>query len=63
MVLFVVLAVCRNGSYVFKEHYVYFYKPTEPAIHQQECVKDEQPLICILLASGSSPTGCVFYFS
>ena len=31
----------RNESCVFEEHKVYFYKPTEPTVHRQECVEDE----------------------
>ena len=31
--------LARNESCVFKEHKVYFYKPTEPTVHRQECVK------------------------
>ena len=33
--------LAQNESCVFEEHNVYFYKPTEPTVHRQECVKDE----------------------
>ena len=33
--------LARNESCVFREHKVYFYKPTEPTVHRQECIKDE----------------------
>ena len=32
--------LARNQSCAFGHHRVYFYKPTEPKIHRQECVKD-----------------------
>ena len=35
------MGLTRNESCVFEEHKVYFYKPTEPTVHRQECVKDE----------------------
>ena len=35
------MRLARNQSYVFGDHRVYFYKPTEPTIHRQECVQDE----------------------
>ena len=31
----------QNESCVFEEHKVHFYNPTEPTVHQQECLKDE----------------------
>ena len=33
--------LAQNESCVFKEHKVYFQKPTEPTVHQQECLKDD----------------------
>ena len=33
--------LAQNESCVFEEHKVYFYKPTELTVYQQECVKDE----------------------
>ena len=33
--------LARNESCVFEEHKSLFYKPTEPTVHGQECIKDE----------------------
>ena len=35
------MGFAQNKSCVFEENKVYFYKPTEPTVHQQECVKDK----------------------
>ena len=35
----------QNESCVFKEHKVYFYKPTEPTVQRQECVKDDGVMV------------------
>ena len=31
----------RNERCVFEDNRVYFYKPTWPTVHRQECVKDK----------------------
>ena len=35
------MGLAWNKSCVFEKNQVYFYKPKEPTVHRQECIKDE----------------------